>query len=73
MVITLPDRAPELHALDEQIDALCARPITHEAFTVAVAAALPEGAHVATTWHTGSWTVQVEEDGGALHRDTLVR
>jgi hypothetical protein len=61
LVIVLPGDAPELHALGDDIDALSGKAITHEEFTRAVLALLPEGARVTTTWHTGSWAVEVCE------------
>jgi hypothetical protein len=61
LVIVLPGDAPELHALGEEIDGLCREPVTHEDFTRAVVAILPEGAQVTTTWHTGAWSVEVTE------------
>jgi hypothetical protein len=62
LVITVPGDAPELHQLAGQVDALCAeQPVSHEDFTRAVAALLPAGATVATSWRTGPWTVEVTE------------
>lgn len=61
LVIVLPGDAPELHHLGEQIEALCAEPVTHEDFTRGVADMLGEGAQVTTTWHTGPWSVEVSE------------
>ena len=63
LVIVLEGEAPELHDLAAQVDALCAEPITHEQFTARLAAILPAGARVTTTWHTGPWAVQVEATG----------
>jgi hypothetical protein len=61
LAIFLPEDAPELHNLGDVIDALCAKPVTHEDFTRAVLDVLPEGAGVVTTWHTGPWSVEVRE------------
>jgi hypothetical protein len=71
LVIVLPGDAPELHTLGDQVDDLCADPITHEDFTRALLELLPEGAHVTTTWHTGSWSVEVAE--GVSDRARLLR
>lgn len=61
LMITFPGEAPELHNLAVQIDALCAEPVTHEDFTLAVLAMLGEGVQVITHWHTGPWSVEVSE------------
>ena len=61
LMITFPGDAPELHNLSAQIDALCAGPVTHEDFTRGIAEMLGEGVQVITTWHTGSWAVEVSE------------
>lgn len=66
LIITLPGDAPELHELGRDIDALCAAPVTHEDFTRAVLLLLPDGCHVTTHWHTGTWTVEVSEGSGVL-------
>lgn len=65
LTITFPGEAPELHNLAAQVDKLCAEPITHEQFTLAVAGMLPDGTQVRTTWHTGPWSVEVTADAGA--------
>jgi hypothetical protein len=59
LTIVIGGTVPELHSLDKQIDALSAKPISHEDYTAAVEALLPEGARVTTTWSTGSWAVEV--------------
>lgn len=69
LAITLPGDAPELHHLGAQVDVLCDHAVTHEDFTRSVLALLPEGARVATTWHTGPWLVEVSE--GALLREPV--
>jgi hypothetical protein len=62
LTITLPGGpVPELHSLDDRIDALCADPISHEEFTAFVAAVLPADAVVTTKWNTGAWDVEVTE------------
>ncbi len=66
LVVVLDGEAPELHDLAAQVDALCAEPITHEQFTDRLAALLPAGARVTTTWHTGPWAVEVEAAGAVL-------
>jgi hypothetical protein len=53
--------APELHELDNKINALCANAISHEDFTAGIAALVPD-AIVKTTWQTGSWSVEVTEN-----------
>jgi hypothetical protein len=58
--IVFDGEAPELHALAADIDRLCAEPVTHEAFTAAVAELVPE-AMVTTTWSTGPWAAEVIE------------
>ena len=63
LTITFPDDAPELHDLASRIDALCARPVTHETFTDAVAALVPDASTVTTTWHTGPWSAEVTRAG----------
>ena len=65
LIITFPEDAPELHNLAEQVDKLCAEPITHEDFTRAVADMLYGEALVTTTWNTGPWSVEVREGGPA--------
>jgi len=65
LIIMFPGEAPELHALAAKVDALAAGPVSHEDFTSAVAALLPAGSQVATTWNTGPWSVRVEEDATA--------
>jgi hypothetical protein len=69
LIITIPYAAPELHQFAAQIDAVTARPVSHEDFTTAVARLLPD-AQIVTTWHTGPWSVEVRE--GALG-DQVVR
>jgi hypothetical protein len=64
LAIVLPGDAPELHGLGDQVDVLCREPVTHEDFTRAVLALLPDGAQVTTTWHTGAWSVEVREGLG---------
>jgi hypothetical protein len=64
LVITFDGAAPELHDLAAQVDKLAAEPVSHEDFTSAVAALVP-GAHVATTWSTGPWSVEVTEGGAS--------
>jgi hypothetical protein len=59
LMIVLSGEAPELHALGNTVDALCAGPLTHEEFTARLALALPAGARVTTAWNTGPWNVQV--------------
>lgn len=51
--------APELHELAELIDGICASPITHEAFTAAVAELAGPTATVSSDWRTGPWSVEV--------------
>ncbi len=58
LVIAFPGPAPELHDLAAQVDALCAKPVSHEDFTASAAALVP-GAQVTTTWNTGPWSVEV--------------
>jgi hypothetical protein len=70
LAITFPGDAPELHALGDQVEALCGKPVTHEDFTRAVLALLPEGAQVATRWQTGRWSAEVSE-GDALLREPV--
>lgn len=60
LTVTVAGTAPELHQLAAQVDALCARPVSHEDFTAAVAALIP-GADVRTAWRTGPWSVEVRE------------
>jgi len=60
LVIVFDGEAPELHALAAAIDRLCEQPVTHEAFTAAVAELVPE-AMVTTTWSTGPWATEVTE------------
>ena len=62
--IVFDGEAPELHALAAAIDRLCGEPVTHEAFTAAVAELVPN-AMVTTTWSTGPWTAEVT-DGAVL-------
>ena len=57
---------PELHNLAAEVDKLCTKPVSHEQFTAAVAALVPE-AQVVTTWNTGSWSVEVTEDARAVN------
>lgn len=64
LVIVLAGPAPELHALGAAIDALSAAPITHEEYTARIAAILPAGGLVTTTWTTGPWDVVVEAATG---------
>jgi hypothetical protein len=59
LVVVLPGDAPELHHFGDQIDKLCAEPVTHEDFTRAVADLFDGEAQVTTTWHTGPWSVEV--------------
>lgn len=63
LTLTFDGEAPELHDLAAKIDALCARPISHEAFTQAVAVLLRMRSNqpvaVVAEWHTGPWTVKV--------------
>ena len=61
LAITSPEDAPELHNLAEQIDKLCAEPVTHEEFTRAVLDILGGEGLVVTRWHTGPWSVEVRE------------
>jgi hypothetical protein len=61
LVITIGGPAPELHTLAADIATITAQAITHEDFTAAVAALLPAGARVETTWHTAGWTVEVAD------------
>lgn len=63
LVITVPGDAPELHALAEAVDRAGAGAVTHEEFTRRVAALLPAGSQVVTTWRTGPWSVEVREAG----------
>jgi hypothetical protein len=63
LVITFAGEAPELHALAAEIDALCAGPVSHEAFTKAVYALIPAASLVVTTWNTGPWSVEITEGG----------
>ena len=65
LVIVLPGDAPELHHLAEQVDAICGETVSHEGFTRAVLALLPEGALVTTEWRTGPWSVEVTEGATA--------
>lgn len=51
--------APELHALAARVDGLCGDPVSHEDFTRAVSALVPETATVTTRWSTGPWEVTV--------------
>jgi hypothetical protein len=64
--ITVAEDAPELHNLAAEIWKLAAEiwkltaePVTHEAFTRAVAMMLPPGSEVVTTWNTGPFSVTV--------------
>jgi hypothetical protein len=66
LVIVLPGDAPELHNLGDVIDQICAKPVSHEDFTRAVADLFPDGAQVTTTWHTGPWDVEVTEGASAV-------
>ena len=59
LVVTLPGDAPELHNLAEQVDQLCAEPVTHEDFTRGVADLLGGEAAITTRWRTGPWDVEV--------------
>jgi hypothetical protein len=61
IVISFDGPAPELHELDNKINALCRHAISHEDFTAGVAVLVP-GATVKTTWQTGSWSVEVTEN-----------
>jgi len=61
VVITLAGPAPELHAFGAQIDGLSAEPISHEDYTAGIAALLPAGGTVTTRWHTGRWSVEVQD------------
>jgi hypothetical protein len=61
LTITFPGEAPELHNLAARIDEICAEPVTHEEFTLAIADLLPDGTHIRTTWNTGPWSVEVTE------------
>lgn len=61
LVITIPGPAPELHELAAAVDALCEQPVSHEEFTAAVAALLPDDSLAVTTWNTGPWAVEVTE------------
>lgn len=72
LVITIGGDAPELHKLGREVDGLCVEPVSHEDFTRAVLALLPEGSAVTTRWHTGPWSVEVNEDGAVL-RDPVDR
>ncbi len=73
LVIVLPEDAPELHNLAEQVDKLCAEPVTHEDFTRGVLDLLGGEGIVTTTWHTGPWTVEVQEGSGDLLRESVER
>jgi len=72
LVIVLPGDAPELHNLSEQVDKLCAEPVTHEDFTRAVLDLLGGEGLVTTTWNTGPWAVEVRE-GDDLLREPVER
>ena len=63
LVITFAGDAPELHGLAAKVDALNAEPVSHEDFTAAVAALVPD-ARVVTTWNTGPWSVEVQVTPG---------
>lgn len=69
LVITLPGEAPELHALAREIAKLLAGPVTHEAFTEAVAGMLGAGAVVVTTWNTGPFAVTVRSSAREVTPD----
>ncbi len=71
LIITFQEDAPELHNLSEQIDKLCAEPVTHEDFTRGVLDMLGGEAAVVTRWHTGPWDVEVRE--GDLLREPVER
>lgn len=73
LAITFPEDAPELHNLAEQIDKLCAEPVTHEDFTRGVLDLLGGDAAVTTTWHTGPWSVEVREGPDDLLRESVER
>jgi hypothetical protein len=60
LTIVFASEAPELHDLAAAVDRLCEEPVTHEAFTAAVAALVPE-ATVTSTWTTGPWATEVTE------------
>jgi len=61
LTIIILGPAPELHELDQGIEVICATPVSHEDFTSRVLALLPVPgkAQVTTTWHTGTWNVEV--------------
>jgi hypothetical protein len=64
LVITIRGDAPELHALAAAVDEAAKGRVSHEDFTRRVAALLPAGSEVVTTWHTGPWDVEVREVSG---------
>lgn len=70
LTITFTGDAPELHALDKEVNALTATPISHEDFTWQIATAAERAGmvmKVTTTWHTGAWSVEVTaEDEGEV-------
>lgn len=59
LVITVPGDAPELHELAAAVEKAGAGRVSHEDFTRRVAALLPAGSEVVTTWRTGPWSVEV--------------
>jgi hypothetical protein len=61
LVIVFDGTAPELHQLAKEVDSLASNPISHENFTGQLAAILPPGTSVTTTWNTGPWSVEVRE------------
>ncbi len=71
LTVTVDGEAPELHALGAQVDAIVSEPVSHEDFTRSVAALLPPGSRVVTTWRTGPWSVEVRE-GDAVLRHPVV-
>ena len=66
LVITLPGDAPELHGLARLVEAVAETQISHEDYTRAILAILPEGASVLTRWRTGPWSVEVREGSDLL-------
>jgi hypothetical protein len=65
LTVTIPGPAPELHELAASVDAITAGAVSHEDFTAAVAALLPPGSQVVTTWRTGPWSVEVRQEAPA--------
>jgi len=59
LTLTVPDTAPELHALAESVCGFSDVRISHEDYTRQLHRMLPVGSTVVTRWKTADWDVEV--------------